>query len=220
MKSKVRSLQFFEKKKKKQESNHRVETTRPSSARLAQVSTPRFSRLWKILSKEEEQDVRLDARIQTDYQSRWARRGRENRWTRKLCNAITVLLSSSLSISSDNAPQDLHEEEEEHGGEKTKGAESDDDDDQVDGEVRKTNGRGFRDEEREREKGSSWRRRDKETMHASSTLVYLIDHYDYSPKQTVNSPLQTPRYGCATGICISNAFWFRRPTLWAEHGMT
>lgn len=102
----------------------------------------------------------------------------------------------------------MHEEEEEHGGEKTereeKGAESDDDDDQVDGEVRKTNGRGFRDEERE--KGSSWRRRDKETMHASSTLVYLIDHYDYSPKQTVNSPLQTPRYGCATGICISNAF--------------
>lgn len=47
------------------------------------------------------------------------------------------------------------------------------------------------------------RRRDKETMHASSTLVYLIDHYDYSPKQTVNSPRD---YGCATDICISNAF--------------
>lgn len=42
-----------------------------------------------------------------------------------------------------------------------------------------------------RERGSRWR--DKETMHASSTLVYLIDHYDYSPKQTVNSPLQILR---------------------------
>lgn len=44
---------------------------------------------------------------------------------------------------------------------------------------------------REGERGSRWR--DKETMHASSTLVYLIDHYDYSPKQTVNSPLQILR---------------------------
>lgn len=70
-------------------------------------------------------------------------------------------------------------------------AESDDDDDvRVDGEERRTNGNG-RDlgtrREREQLEGEG------NNVHASSTLVYLIDHYDYSPKQTVNSPLQIPR---------------------------
>lgn len=100
-------------------------------------------------------------RMQTDYQSLGSAKPRAPVNT-EIMQRDNSPLPHPL-ISSDNAPQDLHEVRREGGTrrrvERQKG--DDDDDVQVDGEERRTNGNG-RDLGTRRERESSWR--EKETM--------------------------------------------------------